>query len=372
MAVVSLGVVASGSITGAVGGSTLAMPFLTNIPRSDASLGATLIFVFATISIPVGSSGISIASIADDADPDPYYGDCYFTNELNQYSGNGPSGSAYNQGGAPGGVTVDFNQPLRPAGVFPFYVFGCAFNPIQTFNSLTLTISGSGSGSVNAFAVAYTGVQFTSGHSVDTPLSFWRQFVSSGGFYGDFLDVADSRTNVFSQWSYNESVTHGQPYNTGPVGPPFIRAPWLPGTTVYPNWEIVGPGDLIVYTLADLNHGSAWPGSGFPSSGPYGDYDTGSSGGWTWGGAGPSTINEFDDFDGNGDGMLASLLVAEQPLGGAAPIVGQDITGSWGGIAPIYTVAGAFTLQAGPGPAQCLVPPPPGNGPLLNHRFRAA
>lgn len=370
MPVTSLGVVAAGTYVGAAG--TLTMPFLTNIPRTDAGAGATVIFVWATVSTPVGNAGLQLA-FSDDAAEDPYYGTCYFSDGLNQYSGS-VNGAAFNQGGALGGVTVFYNQGLGGGsayGVSPHYLFGVAFNPITTSNNLICTITGADPGAVNVFAIAYTGCALQpGGGSVDTPLFFWHTNTFNGGMYGEFTDLTDSRTSSAAQWAYNSANISAQPDTSGTVGPPFLVAPSLRnGTVVLPNWQINGPGDLVVYTIADINHGPIWPGTTPPA--PYGGYDPGSSGAWVWGGAGPTTVNEFDDYDGNGDGMLASMLVAEQPLGGAAPITGQDISGSWaGGIASTYTMGGAFTLQSGAGPAQCV--PPVGAGPMLNNRFRAA
>lgn len=363
MAVVSLGVVASGTYVGGAG--TLTLPFSTNIARSDPSGGATLIFWWASVSVPVGAAGGISIGVADDVPMDAFYNTCYYSDGLNPYSGN-VSGAAYNSGGEDGPVTVPFGQALAaPAGCAPSYGYGLVLNPITTLNNLVVTIGGPGTGAVNIFAVAYTGCNITPHSGVNFPLSFWNSSYPQGQF-GQFTDITDARTAHFAQWTFNSGTIFAQPFTTGTVGPPFIVVPRLPGTTVYPNWSIDGPGDIIVYTVGDFNHGGAWPGG----TSPYGAYDHGSSGAWSWGGGGPTTINEFDDYDGNGDGMLASLLVAEQPLGGAAPIVGQDITGSWAGIASTYSCGGSFTLAAGAGPPQCVLPPTT-NYPVFNSRWRA-
>lgn len=366
MAVTSLGVIASGTYVGGAG--TIVMPFTTNIPRSDPSLGATLIFWWATQAVANGASaGASIDSFSDDGASDPFYGTCYFSNGLNQYGGV-VSGTAYNSGGQEGPVTVPFSQTLSsPAGAGPSYGWGLVLNPLTTANSLIATIGGSGMGAFNVFAIAYTGCALQGRLPADTPLLFWHDTIFGGGFFGEFTDIVDSRTTTSAGWTYNSATINSQPAS-GTIGPPFIVNPFqlFSGTVVYPNWQINGPGDLIVYTIADMNHGSVWPGG----TSPYGAYDHGSSGGWTWGGAGPTTINEFDDYDGNGDGMLCSMLVAEQTLGGAAPITGQDISGSWGtGMSKVYTVGGAFTLNSGAGPAPCGAPPA-GGTPVFDHRVR--
>jgi len=363
MTVASLGIVASGSHVG--GAATISVPFTQNIPRSDPTTGATLIQICYVAVVPPGHT-IQGYSFSDDAATDAFYGFCMFSNGLNPYNGTshgfplifGKFGDSYsNLGGSVGGHAQ--------------YQLGCVLNPITTSNNLILEIEFPGPTAIRFFAVAYTGVQLQRDPSlpVDTPLSSWAQDAFGGASYlgpfGEYHDIPDDLSQSGATWSYNSGTENAAPDTTGTVGPPFIIDPQMTPTVVYPDYEILGPADLITYVVVDANHGSIWtPGN----PGPYGNYDGGSSGVWTWGSGAISTVEEFDDWDGNSDGMLASMVYAEQVASGL-PITGQDITGSWAGIASTYTVGGSMSLASGPGP-ECPPPPPP-TTPVFDLMFRA-
>lgn len=365
MAVVCLGLIGSALATSS---STVVIPITVNVPRSDPANGATVVVIYETVYYSGGSAATS-GTVGDDAPMDSFYNTCYYSDGLNHYGnlGVGFIGTPFN----------NYNTFSSTSTISPPFTSGAGFQSAVIFNPLvggvnniTLTYSPTSPDVVAAYAVAYTGLQL-GGRPQDTPPFLWHTSYGTGGY----LQSADplsggTVTGVEVNWVYNQIVGGGSGPNV--IGPPFLevpgRAPSSP--TPYPDYQWVSPGDLIAYCVIDVNHGGGW--SAFnPVVGPVigaGDFETGASGGWTWGGPVTSIFQDVD-VDPVSSGFPLSIAFATQTPP-SLPYT-ADLTGSWAGIQSTYTFGSAALLVGGNGPLQCAVPPPPGNYPVFNSRWRS-
>lgn len=296
------------------GTATLTLVPESDIPASDPTDGATLVFVWIYIADP-GSP--SVVSITDDATTPGAYGTCFFEDGLNHYAGNaGPSLGA----GAGIGDTNLSSQAW----------WGLILNPLTTGNTLTITLDVP-AGFVFAYARYYTGINCPAVGPQDTDIASW--LFGQAPIGGTAL--ADGSNEDFSgvAWNYVSGTT---PHITEPLG--------SSGPT---DWQWVDGGPLAVYCIGDIA-------------------ETAASGGWTWSNPDIATQAEFDDID-DAQGQLLQMVYAEQD-GITTPDIGEDLTGAWGSIANTFTFGGGFILNPGPGPS-CETPPATGN-PVFNNHIR--
>lgn len=365
MAVASLGVVAQGS---AFSPSTLVLPITVDVPRSDPSTGATWLVMFEQSYYTLPGSPGGAALVSDDAPMDSFYNTCYYSDGLNHYGIVGLSVGPVPFNNYNTFATTDVISPkyTRTGGGVGAIVFNPLLNGV---NNITLTFGTPAPAYYQCFVVAYTGLQLAA-RSQNTPPELWHASADLGGYMQKVVPLSGGTTQSGNaQWVYNQILGGGSGPNV--IGPPFLETPGrAPSTpTPYPDFEFQSPGDLLIGCVADVNHGAAW-GAFNPVAFPVasGDFETGSSGAWGWGGP-FSTVHEIDDADPLAAGFPLSIAYGEAPAPALPGTV--DLTGAWAGIQPTYTFGSAAILVAGGGPPQC-VPPPPSTAPLLNNRFRAA
>jgi len=312
MAVASLGVIGTGVGTG---GSTIDIPVMVDVPRSDPTLGASVVIVNVIQIDPE-----SALSASDDAPTDSFY-----------------------------------STHLYTAGTNPWYQVGGTFmglilNPL-TASSDTITITFSGSPVTYSFciAVAYTGVQvnnqpYPAYQVADLPANVWfdeGHIPGPRGLVGSNPIGGPSAYGVSWEWTQGGSTPFGvvltEPY---PIG--------------YPNWSIE-QGSIGLYFVSSSPFCTVDPGDFTPADGTW--TEIGSQINMPTGLVGPSTPPSY------------SLCVFEKPL---SPIeFNDDLDGTWSTADTNLAALGfGYMMLEGLGPIWLDIPPPEAI-PVFNHRFRA-
>lgn len=297
------------------GVATLSLVPEMDVPASDPTAGATLVFIWI---MTADEATVGVASITDDATTPGDYGTCFFEDGLNHYAG--AVGPTFSNGAGVGGI---FTQSEA--------WWGIIMNPLTIASTITITLNGT-EGFVLAYARFYTGINVPAVGPQSTDIASWL-FTSVQPIGGTAL--ADGSNEDFNgvEWSYLSGTTPHLTLPTGSSGPT--------------DWQWVDGGPIAVYGVGDIA-------------------ETVASGGWTWANGAIVTQAEFDDVPAVGD-VVVDMVYAEQS-GITTPDIGEDLTGAWGSIANTFTFGSGFILNPGPGPS-CGTPPATGN-PVFNNHIR--
>lgn len=215
---------------------TIVIPVGIDVPRSDPTGGATIMFVF--VQVPFDYSG-SISGVTDDGATDPFYGTCIFEDGLNNYS--------------------------APAGL----VFGLILNPLTAANSITVTMN-SAADFLAAGAWAITGVRCVPVNAQSIPPT-WLFGVSDPGAFQAATDLDGSNASVDAGWLRNPDLS--------------IHMVTPSGAVTDMNWEWRA-GDLAFYLTSNNSASSdemgwTWADGSITDFAQW-DIDTGMGGSHDW------------------------------------------------------------------------------------------
>lgn len=315
MAVAALGDCGSAVFT--PGATTITVPLTKTIPRSDPVGGATILIVEVLANL---ENVVHSTAVVDDGAEDAFYAEHIFTDGLNHYT----QGPGWNS--SSGALSSSFAW------------WGLILNPLDSSNSLTITLDAIPDGIVSVMVHAFTGV------NVNTAGTNWP---------GAGTDVSW----LFSEGPEAPRTPAGvAANNTGGDGGWDLR--WeipisaiqflLPPGVSYSDWEWL-TGSLAFYNIFFESVSDA-------------------RGAWTWTSGDIATVNEFDAQD-IGGGAFLYQVYGEQDV--STPLVNQDLSGDFASDPDSEGLSGllgfAAILLPGPGPTW---PTIAGAFPVFNSHIR--
>lgn len=308
MAVVSLGVIGTGSATGA---ATITVPITANVPRSDPAGGASIVIV-----LPFMTDGTTVTAVSDDAPTDSFYSTHLYTSGLNP---------PYVRRSGPG--SLGWN--------------GLILNPL-TGGSDTITLTlGAATTFGSVIVLAYTGVQVNNQSNPtyqvpDQPTLNWFDFLHIPSPFGLFggNPFGSSGNTRYLQWQYD------------PV------AILNPGSASYPNWSI-HEGELVAYFISSSSFSTTAPGDYTPNDGAL------------------TEVGSLLDVATPPSAFFPAVSLTLWEKSVTTPELNDDLDGTFASASTMFgATASGVTLIAGLGPIW-LAAPPVTNYPVFENHFRA-